>query len=143
MSLHLFANAIIPAGRFDIQCRTTGDSDCLWGFGWSSGVMRAWDKSLSGGVQNFQKDGEDVWTTLGDLVDLWVVRQSGTWKLFAQGAQIASVAGASENTPVGDEQLVINAANVYQLFSHIAVWDSALSSARINAEYKSAFGRSA
>lgn len=141
MTIHLFAFAGIPAGRFDLQCRSTGDSDCLWGIGWSSGVIRVWDKSLSGGVQVFQRGGEDLWLTLSDLVELFVVRSGTSWLLYGQGKLLSTISGASENTPVGDEQVVLNAANAYQYFSHIAVWDSALSAARIAAEYKSAFGR--
>lgn len=141
MTIHLFANSIIPASRFDVQCYSTGDTDCLYGFGWSSGAFRVWDKSLSGGFQYFQQNSADLWPALADLVELFVVRSGTSWLLYAQGQLISTVTGASTNTPVGDEVLVINAQNVYQLFSHIAIWDSALSAERIASEYRRAFGR--
>lgn len=142
MTIHLLAFSGVHTNRFDLQCRSTGDADCLWGIGCNSGLLRVWDKSLSGGVQVFQRGIEDLGITMYNMVQLFVVRSGTSWLLYGQGKLLSTVAGASENTPVGDEQVVLNVANSYSLlFSHIAVWDSALSAERIEAEYKRAFGR--
>ena len=76
-----------------------------------------------------------------EILQVFAVREGATWKLYTQGKLTASVAGASTNTPVGDEVFVLSATSVNHSFSHVAVWDSALSAARIESEYRKAFGR--
>lgn len=142
VTLHFLMGTTAPAARFDLQCYSTGDTDCLYGVGYSGGNFRIWDKSLSGGVQFPLKNFHVIQTPYGrEITQVWAVREGTNWKFYAQGKLLATVAGASTNTPVGDEVFVISSTSVNHSFSHVAIWNSALSAARIEAEYKRTFGR--
>lgn len=142
VTIHFLMGSAAPAGRFDIQCYSTGDTDCLYGIGYNGGNFRIWDKSLSGGVQFPLKNSNVIQTPYGrEIVQVWAVRSGTSWYFYAQGGLLSTVTGASTNTPVGDEVFVISSTNVNHSYSHVAVWDSALSAERILLEYKNALGR--
>lgn len=142
VTLHFLMGTVGPAGRFDLQCYSTGDTDCLYGVGYTSGNFRVWDKSLSGGWQYPLRDGNVLQTAYSrEVVQVFAVRSGANWLFYAQGELLASVGGATTNTPVGNEVFSISSTSVNHSFSHVAVWGSALSAERIRSEYKRAFGR--
>ena len=40
VTLHFLMGTTAPAARFDIQCYSTGDTDCLYGVGYTGGNFR-------------------------------------------------------------------------------------------------------